>query len=46
MKANRHALRPGFTIEDLFQLTKIDRWFLTPMKEIGDFQEELAGTNT
>jgi len=38
----RHALRAGFTIEDLFQLTKIDRWFLTQIREIVDFEEELA----
>jgi len=24
----RHALRAGFTIEEIFNLTKIDRWFL------------------
>src|SRR6266704_1462774 len=39
----RHALRAGFTIEEIFQLTKIDRWFLTQIKEIVDFEEELAG---
>jgi hypothetical protein len=26
--AERHALRAGFTIEKIFNLTKIDRWFL------------------
>ena len=40
----RHALRAGFTIEEIFNLTKIDRWFLTQIKEIVDFEEELAGT--
>jgi carbamoyl-phosphate synthase large subunit len=39
----RHALRAGFTIEDIFNLTKIDRWFLVQIKEIVDFEEELAG---
>ena len=38
----RHALRAGFTIEEIFELTKIDRWFLTQIKEIVDFEEELA----
>jgi carbamoyl-phosphate synthase large subunit len=38
----RHALRAGFTVEDIFQLTKIDRWFLTQLKEIVDFEEDLA----
>jgi carbamoyl-phosphate synthase large subunit len=38
----RHALRAGFTIDEIFSLTKIDRWFLTQVKEIVDFEEELA----
>jgi carbamoyl-phosphate synthase large subunit len=38
----RHALRAGFTIEEIFHLTKIDRWFLVQIKEIVDFEEELA----
>jgi carbamoyl-phosphate synthase large subunit len=40
----RHALRAGLTIEEIFNLTKIDRWFLTQIKEIVDFEEVLAGT--
>src|SRR6266850_1980638 len=38
----RHAMRAGFTIEEIFNLTKIDRWFLVQIKEIVDFEEELA----
>jgi carbamoyl-phosphate synthase large subunit len=38
----RHALRAGFSLEEIFQLTKIDRWFLTQIKEIVDFEEELV----
>jgi carbamoyl-phosphate synthase large subunit len=41
--ADRHPLRAGFTIEEIFNLTKIDRWFLVQIKEIVDFEEELAG---
>jgi carbamoyl-phosphate synthase large subunit len=33
----------GFTIEEIFNLTKVDRWFLVQIKEIVDFEEELAG---
>jgi len=40
----RHALRAGFTIEEIFNLTKIDRWFLLQIKEIVDFEEELAAS--
>ena len=38
----RHALRAGFTIEEIFALTKIDRWFLTQIKELVDVEEEIA----
>jgi carbamoyl-phosphate synthase large subunit len=38
----RHALRAGLTVEEIFQLTKIDRWFLTQLNEIVEFEEELA----
>ena len=38
----RHALRAGFSIDEIFQLTRIDRWFLVQLKEIVDFEEELA----
>src|SRR5213596_2240299 len=38
----RHALRAGFTVEEIFNLTRIDRWFLEQIKELVDFEEELA----
>src|SRR6202163_4302228 len=41
----RHALRAGFTLDEIFDLTKIDRWFLTQIKEIVDFEEVLATAN-
>src|SRR5437899_3226926 len=40
----RHALRAGFSIDEIFDLTRIDRWFLAQLKEIVDFEEELART--
>ncbi len=40
----RHAMRAGFTIDDIFNLTKIDRWFLAQIKEIVDVEEELAAS--
>jgi carbamoyl-phosphate synthase large subunit len=42
----RHALRAGFSVDDIFDLSKIDRWFLTQMKEIVDFEEVLAASVT
>ena len=44
MKDKHPALRAGFTLDEIFNLTKIDRWFLTQIKEIVDFEEELAGS--
>ena len=37
-------IRPAsMTIEEIFNLTKIDCWFLLQIKEIVDFEEDLAG---
>ena len=38
----RHALRAGFTINEIFNLTKIDPWFLVQIQQIVDCEEELA----
>lgn len=38
----RHALCAGFTSDEIFKLTRIDRWFLVQIKEIVDCEEELA----
>ncbi len=40
----RHGFRAGMSVADIFNLTKIDPWFLTQIKEIVDFEEELAAT--
>ncbi|MFZ4695479.1 MAG: carbamoyl-phosphate synthase subunit L, partial [Verrucomicrobiia bacterium] len=38
----RHAIRAGFTLDEIHQLTAIDPWFLANLKEIVDCEEELA----
>jgi len=35
------AFENGFTLEEVYQLTKIDRWFLVQIKEIVDLEMEL-----
>ncbi|RKY34628.1 MAG: carbamoyl phosphate synthase large subunit [Candidatus Duberdicusella sinuisediminis] len=35
------AFRLGFSVEEVYQLTKIDRWFLSNIKEIIDFESSL-----
>ena len=42
----RHALRAGMTIDEIFELTGIDRWFLVQIQQIVDCEEELASTAT
>ena len=38
-----HALRAGFTIEEIFNLTKFERWYLTKIKEVVESEEKPAG---
>ncbi|HOW68049.1 MAG TPA: carbamoyl-phosphate synthase subunit L, partial [Verrucomicrobiota bacterium] len=38
----RHAFRAGMSLEEIHGLTRIDRWFLAQIREIVDFEEELA----
>src|SRR5262249_30249881 len=38
----RYAFKMGWTVQQVFGLTKIDPWFLTQMKELVDFEEALV----
>ncbi len=44
----RHAFRAGYTVERIFELTKIDPWFLHQLQEIWQMEEEVrkAGSLT
>lgn len=39
------ALRAGYTVDRLYELTKIDRWFLHKMKNITDHEHLLETYN-
>ena len=39
------ALQEGYTIERIWELTKIDRWFLNSLKKITDISQELHQVN-
>jgi carbamoyl-phosphate synthase large subunit len=39
----RHAFLAGYTVDRIFDLTKIDRWFLHQLREIYEMERELAG---
>ena len=38
----RYALRAGYTVEQIFDLTKIDPWFLHQLREIQEMEAALA----
>ena len=39
----RYAMKMGWTIDQIYELTKIDRWFLAQMKELVEFETTLYG---
>lgn len=38
----RHAMRAGFSDNEIYQLTKIDPWFIAQIRELVEFEEQLA----
>ena len=41
----RHAFRAGYTVERIFDLTKIDPWFLHQLREIWELENEIAASS-
>ncbi|MFT4542786.1 MAG: carbamoyl-phosphate synthase large subunit, partial [Planctomycetota bacterium] len=41
--ALRVAYRQGWSTEEIFEATKIDRWFLENIRELVEFEQELGG---
>ncbi len=42
----RYAFKAGWTVDQVFESTKIDPWFLDQMKQLVDFEDTLAGFTT
>lgn len=38
------ALRKGITVEKIHEITKIDEWFLSKLKNIADYEKRIEGT--
>jgi len=38
----RHAIKIGMSIDEIYELTKIDRWFIHKIKNIVDMENELS----
>ena len=39
------AIKENYSIDKLYELTKIDRWFLQNLKELVDFEANISGLN-
>lgn len=37
------ALQAGMSVDEIFNVTKIDRWFLNKIKKLADFERRIAG---
>jgi carbamoyl-phosphate synthase large subunit len=42
----RYAFKMGWSVDEVFDLAKIDRWFLTQMKQLTDLEGDLAGVDS
>jgi carbamoyl-phosphate synthase large subunit len=40
-----YALQNGYSIEEIYRLTKIDRWFLEQLNEVMRLQDDIEGKN-
>ncbi len=38
----RYALKAGWSVDDIYKITWVDRWFLTHLKQLTDFEDELS----
>lgn len=38
----RHAIKIGMSVDEIYELTKIDRWFIQKIKNIVDMENELS----
>ncbi|MDE6504546.1 MAG: carbamoyl-phosphate synthase large subunit [Clostridia bacterium] len=37
------AIKRGVSVDEIFEITKIDRWFLNKLKNLANFEAEIAG---
>ncbi|MDP7162828.1 MAG: carbamoyl-phosphate synthase large subunit, partial [Phycisphaerae bacterium] len=42
----RYAFKMGWSVDQVFELTKIDRWFLTQLKQLADFEDRLKAAGS
>jgi len=42
----RYAFKMGWTIDEVYEFTKVDKWFLDQLKQLVDFESRLAAAGT
>ena len=42
----RYAMKMGWSVDEVYEATKIDRWFLDQIKQLVDFEDRLTGFET
>jgi len=41
-----NAMKSGYTVDRIWEMTKIDKWFLSRLKGLSDFEKLMSGYNT
>ncbi|RDA86102.1 hypothetical protein CP532_1142 [Ophiocordyceps camponoti-leonardi (nom. inval.)] len=41
-----NAMHEGYSVDKIWEMTKIDRWFLRKLKSLSDFAKDMAGRTT
>ena len=41
-----NAMHAGYTVDKIWEMTKIDRWFLHKLKGLSDFSRRMDGLST
>jgi carbamoyl-phosphate synthase/aspartate carbamoyltransferase len=41
-----NAMKSGYTVDKIWEMTKIDKWFLSRLKDLSNFEKSMSSYNT
>jgi carbamoyl-phosphate synthase/aspartate carbamoyltransferase len=41
-----NAMKSGYSVDKIWEMTQIDKWFLSRLKDLSDFEQKMSGYNT
>jgi carbamoyl-phosphate synthase/aspartate carbamoyltransferase len=41
-----NAMKSGYSVDKIWEMTQIDKWFLSRLKDLSEFEQKMAGYNT